>query len=232
MLNRQKITLLLSFFVLFLFIAELYAGKGERLWTYKSGNANFDASAAVGDVDRDGYPDIVVVSLTGDVIALDGLGHEIWKTDLDEKITIASYHGGCNGSFRIGSAGVNTLGEHHCLDGLTGKTVWQNNSLGAIKWACMTIVATDIDQDGDIEILAADMEGTLLCLDGNGKKQWQYHESEGIGSAPAVGDLDGDGEIRNLHCFRSVTFDLSESQRKGAVAIQTTGRCPFFRTKK
>ena len=194
MLNRQKITLLLSFFVLFLFIAELYAGKGERLWTYKSGNANFDASAAVGDVDRDGYPDIVVVSLTGDVIALDGHGHEIWKTDLDEKITIAPTMVDVTGHSGLEVLVLTHSGNIHCLDGLTGKTVWQNNSLGAIKWACMTIVATDIDQDGDIEILAADMEGTLLCLDGNGKKQWQYHESEGIGSAPAVGDLDGDGK--------------------------------------
>ena len=37
----------------------------------------------------------------------------------------------------------------------------------------MTIIAADINRNGSNEILAADHEGTLVCLDGNDKKIWE-----------------------------------------------------------
>jgi len=80
-----------------------------------------------------------------------------------------------------------------CLEGLTGDVVWESTELGEVKWAAMTVIVADLDQDGSLEILAGDMAGKLVCLTRNGETVWTYEESEGIGSAPAVGDLDTDG---------------------------------------
>jgi len=179
--------------VLGIFTSELYAQKGEVLWNYKMTGKNIDASAAIGDIDNDGYQDIVVVTTTGIIIALDGYGREIWKTDLDDKVSIAPTIMDVTGNSGLEVLVLTQSGKIHCLDGLTGKPIWKNSTLGEIKWASMNIVTMDINGNGNIEIIAADIAGTLLCLDGNGKNIWEYKEPEGIYSAPAVDDLDGDG---------------------------------------
>ena len=51
----------------------------ERLWTYSTPAGFLDSSPAIGDVDRDGSPDIVVTSTAGLVFALDAQGHVIWQ---------------------------------------------------------------------------------------------------------------------------------------------------------
>ncbi len=182
-----------SLLVLIFFATTLYANKGETLWIYKMAGKNIDASAAIGDIDRDGYLDIVVVTTTGIVIALDGYGREIWKTELEDIVSIAPTLVDVTGDSGLEILVLTQSGTIHCLDGLTGEPVWKNSTLGEIKWASMNIITTDINGNGNIEIITGDIAGTLLCLDGNGKKIWAYNESEGIGSAPAVGDLDGDG---------------------------------------
>ncbi len=195
MMNRKILkTIIMLFLVSFLFTIKIFAGNVDCIWTYKSPDINFDASAAIGDVDRDGNLDIVVASLTGDVIALDGYGREIWKTVMGKRITIAPTLVDVTGDTGLEVLVLTHEGRLCCLNSLTGELVWENNMLSTIKWACMTVVASDLDQDGKIEIITADEKGTLLCLDGNGQVIWKYVESEGIGAAPAVGDIDSDGK--------------------------------------
>ncbi len=179
--------------MLILFVTGLYANHVERFWSYKLAGNNIDASVAIGDLDRDGFSDIVAASTAGMVIALDGYGREIWKIGMEEKISIAPTVMDVTGDSGLEVLVLTQSGKIHCLEGMTGDLIWENSSLGKIKWASMTIVTADINQDGSIEIISGDSEGKLLCLNGNGKKIWEYNESEGIGSAPAVGDLDGDG---------------------------------------
>jgi outer membrane protein assembly factor BamB len=181
------------FFILIIFTTVLHAQKGERLWSYKIPNNNIDASAAIGDVDRDGYLDIVVGSTIGKVIALDNNGRKIWDTDIKDQISIAPTLMNVTGDPGLEVLILTLSGKIFCLDGLTGRILWEESTLGKIKWASMTVIAADINGDGNNEIIAGDEKGKLVCLDGNGKKLWEYNEAEGIGSAPAVGDLDGDG---------------------------------------
>lgn len=196
-MRSDKIIILVkkSLLLLILLTAILFANKGEKLWSLKMAGRNIDASAAIGDVDRDGYPDIVVGSTMGEVVALDGYSRIIWETDLDDQISIAPTLMDVTGDPGLEILVLTLSGKIFCLDGLTGTTLWKDSTLGTIKWASMTIITADINSDGSKEILTADEEGKLICLDGNGNKLWEYNEPEGIGSAPAVGDLDGDGNL-------------------------------------
>jgi outer membrane protein assembly factor BamB len=190
--HRKSILLNQFLLMLILFSTTLFA-QGEKLWSLKMAGQNIDASAAIGDVDRDGHLDIVVGSTIGNVIALDGYGREIWRVDLKDPISIAPTVADVTGDPGLEVLVLTMSGEIYCLDGLTADLLWQDHTLGKIKWASMTVIAADINSDGKKEIIAADEEGTLVCLAGDGKKVWQYNEMEGIGSAPAVGDIDGDG---------------------------------------
>ncbi len=195
-MKSQKIIILINqiLIMLILLTATLFANKGEKLWSLKMAGRNIDASAAIGDVDRDGYPDIVVGSTMGEVVALDGYGRIIWETDLKDKLSIAPTLMDVTGDHGLEALVLTLSGKIFCLDGLTGTTLWEDSTLGKIKWASMTIITADINSDGNNEVITADEEGKLICLDGNGNKLWVYNEPEGIGSAPAVGDLDGDGQ--------------------------------------
>ena len=187
LINRS---LLISVFL----TSALFASNGQKLWSLKMAGRNIDASAAIGDVDRDGYPDIVVGSIMGEVVALDGYSHIIWETDLKDKISIAPTLMDVTGDSGLEVLALTLSGKIFCLDGLTGTTLWEDSTLGIVKWASMTVIVADVDGNGENEIIAGDKEGKLICLDGNGKKLWEYNEHEGIGSAPAVGDIDGDGK--------------------------------------
>ena len=194
-MRSHKIILLMNQTLLLLILLNvtLSANNGKKLWSLKMAGRNIDASAAIGDVDRDGFSDIVVGSTMGEVVALDGKGRNIWNTDLKDQISIAPTLMDVMDNPGLEVLVLTSSGKIFCLDGLTGTTLWEDSTLGRIKWASMTIIASDINSDGKNEIIAGDEEGTLVCIDGTGKKLWMYAEPEGIGSAPAVGDLDGDG---------------------------------------
>ena len=193
--KRKFVSIKLKFLLLILFATTLFGNEAEKLWSLKMAGKNIDASAAIGDVDRDGYPDIVVGSTMGKVIALDGYGRKIWESDLDDQISIAPTLMDVMGDPGLEVLVLTLSGKIFCLDGLSGTPLWKDSRLGKIKWASMTVVVADINRDGNSEIIAGDEEGKLVCLDGNGERIWEYNESEGIGSAPAVGDLDGDGML-------------------------------------
>ena len=125
--------------VLILFATTIFGNKAEKLWSLKMAGKNIDASTAIGDVDRDGYLDIVVGSTMGKVIALDGYGREIWGIDLEDPISITPTLMNVMGDNGLEVLVLTQSGIINCLDGLTGKLLWKNNQLGEIKWASMTI---------------------------------------------------------------------------------------------
>lgn len=193
--KRKIVSINQMLLLLILFATTLFGNQVEKLWSLKMAGKNIDASAAIGDVDRDGHLDIVVGSTMGAVIALDSYGRKIWETDLKDQISIAPTLMDVTGDPGLEVLVLTLSGKIFCLDGLTGTKLWKDSTLDKIKWASMTVVVADINRDGKNEIIAGDEKGKLVCLNGSGKKIWEYNESEGIGSAPAVGDLAGDGML-------------------------------------
>ena len=100
-----------------------------------------DSSVAIGDVDRDGSPDIVVTGTVGPVIALDGNGRLIWRVDLEEVISIAPTLADVTGDPGLEVLVLTEPGRLVCLEGLTGDVAWEYAFPGEVKWGSMTIIA-------------------------------------------------------------------------------------------
>ena len=55
------------------------------------------------------------------------------------------------------------------------------------------MVAADINDDGFVELLAADTRGSIAAFTWKGKEIWEHHIRSLIAQGPTVGDVDGDG---------------------------------------
>ena len=85
---------------------------------------------------------------------------------------------------------VATLSGTYALDGNTGTVVWSNTSV--VSDAAVAIA--DVDNDGEIEVIVADIWGSVYALRGtNGSVKWVVSTGYSYGSAPAVEDVNGDG---------------------------------------
>ena len=90
--------------VVFLALALLAAGfnasGAEIVWRYPVPSGHPDGSPALGDVDGDGACDVVFTTTVGSVIALDGEGFQLWRSDVGQPFsvgpTIANVTGGAS----------------------------------------------------------------------------------------------------------------------------------------
>lgn len=55
------------------------------------------------------------------------------------------------------------------------------------------VVAGDINDDGKIEIVGADVRGNVAAFTGDGKELWTVHLKSIVAQGPTIGDVDGDG---------------------------------------
>jgi len=187
------------------------AANREKLWVYETTGGYLDSSPAIVDLDGDGSLDIAMTSIAGPVFALDAFGCDIWRTDLKERISIAPTAADVTGDPGPELLVLAQSGRLYCLEGRTGDIAWLYDVIAGakldtvteytkryspnegIKHGGTTIVAADINADGLVEVITNTLEGTVVCLNGNGDALWTYEAGERLPCAPAVGDLDGDG---------------------------------------
>ncbi|KAH9611995.1 hypothetical protein KSS87_021336 [Heliosperma pusillum] len=55
------------------------------------------------------------------------------------------------------------------------------------------VVAADINDDGKIELVTADVHGNIAAWTAQGKEIWETHVKSRVPQGPSVGDVDGDG---------------------------------------
>lgn len=81
----------------------------------------------------------------------------------------------------------------YILDAVTGNTLegWPLQ-LGDIQGQ---VAVADIDGDGVLEIVAADLRGSVAAFRPNGQEVWERHLGSAISAAPTLGDVDGDGQL-------------------------------------
>jgi len=156
-------------------------------------------SAAVADIDGDGYPEIVFGTYFHD--------EHIYALNAEDGSVLWSYDtGGCNDA-SVAIADVDQDGVLevitcasspcmvYCFAGATGAVEWSRYTGHCID---SPPAVADVDGDEKPEVLVGAFEGYVFCLAGeSGSVQWQKNlgTNSYIESCPTVLDCDGDGAL-------------------------------------
>ena len=175
-------------------------GRGEVTgpqlkWRFGTRGA-VEPSPAVGDIDGDGKPEIVIGSFDGAVYAVpsDSGGQSVirtpkWSYQTEKLIWSSPAVDVPDGDGRpevvVGSDDKNV----YVLDGATGQAKWIFPTLARVR-SSPTLV--DLNGDGTLEILIGSNQ--IYALDARRKQRlWAYPLQTTTFSSAAVGDIDGDG---------------------------------------
>ena len=181
---------------------EHYSGQraDQILWWYQLDAPSF-GSSAVGDIDEDGFLEIVFGTYFNDehIYALNGEdGSLLWSYDT----------GGCNDASPV-IADVDLDGHLevvipasspsmvYCFNGMTGAVEW-SRSTGASNCIDSPPAVADVDNDDKPELLLGTFYGNVFCLNGeDGSIRWQKNlgSNSYIQSDPAILDVNEDGQL-------------------------------------
>ncbi len=218
--KTRWLLLLVAFAVLIPgFSSNLFAA--DVLWRFNPAAGYVDTSPAVGDLDGDGVQDLVLCTTEGRVLALDANGHIKWATDLQQPISNPPTLAGQPLRIYI----MTNPGNIFCLDPKNGAKLWTYRMPSSFQWGMAALAAADMTGNGQVELIAADHLGHLVCLKKNGTPLWKTTYRSGFNTAPAVADLNGDDlpEIllgatkQPLVCFSNRGKRLWQIKGTGAV---------------
>ncbi|TGE29660.1 beta strand repeat-containing protein [Hymenobacter metallicola] len=187
---------------------------------------------AVGDVDGDGDLDILANSYDAGIVSVRlNNGSGSFTAGSSEVTTGAA--GGCVILADLDGDGDLDLATANYINGAGNSlSVRFNNGLGTFSGgseisvgnAPLQVVAGDIDNDGDLDLLSANVVGNSVSVRlNNGSGSFTNGQTLAVGSSPlsvALGDLDGNGTLdllatsagaNNLSEFRNIggTFGLT-----------------------
>ena len=162
-------------------------------------NVHCTGNPAVGDIDNDGWPEIVAVSNNQQetLLAIDNDGTLMWESDPNPFGT------GGGGPWKSGGVALHDMDRdgnyevlyNHTMWDNTGTLLWgQNDPSGSQTWLQAT-TAADLDDDGDLELITAfsahDFDDAW-----NDTTLWDLQQSGDLTpfSIPQVANFDGDSD--------------------------------------
>jgi outer membrane protein assembly factor BamB len=184
-------------------IVYCFDAKGKERWRYtmtplrdQKEAPTCPAPLAVGDLDGDGKPNVIVPASDGSLRCLDNQGRELWRAiETDEPCRTGPVIGDLDGD---GAAEILTVLDArtlYCLRGLDGQELWR---FPAGDRVFTSVALGDINGDGKAEVVFGDYGERLYCLSNEGKLLWQWNAYGKIKTAPVLADVDGDGRIEVL----------------------------------
>jgi outer membrane protein assembly factor BamB len=172
----------------------------EIMWWYDLDAPSF-GSAALDDLDGDGYPELVFGTYFNDetihcLNAEDGSPHWSYFTDgcNDASPVIADVD--LDGALEVivpGSSPCST----YCFDGATGELEWKAGT-GYGNCIDSPPAVADLDNDSLPEVVHGTFNGWIFCFNGeDGSQVWacSTNSSAAIQTCPNVLDLDDDGDL-------------------------------------
>lgn len=157
-------------------------------------------SAAIGDIDKDGKPEIVFGTYFGD--------EHIYALNADSGTVLWQYNtGGCNdASPAIADVDLDDTLEVilpasspcrvYCFNGVTGAVEWSIST--SPNYIDSPPAIADLDNDGQPEIVFGTFYGYVYCLNGeDGSQCWRASlgTNSYIQSDPGILDVDQDGQL-------------------------------------
>lgn len=167
----------------------------QKAWEYPTRGV-VAAAPSLGDLNGDGYINVVAVDMAGTIYALDGRqGGLVWNSVFQSgggPIQVSPLLADINeqdGELDV-AVGTSTKGVL-TIDGGTMRTIWIGQVGSAVT---APLAAADINKDGTNDLFSGTAEGLLFCLDGRqGGPIWRLNTGAAIESGPVVVDLNGDG---------------------------------------
>jgi outer membrane protein assembly factor BamB len=183
-------------------VAAFSAG-GEPLWTCATGaqGMKLDVTCPIGaaDIDGDGKVEVFAVDKWGP-LCLNADGALRWSVQTGDEFASAPIIADADGDgapeLYCSSRNGNAV---HRFDALTGAHVWAFTTVGgADVYPGSSMAVGDIDGGGGEEIVAADNDGHVYCIDPDGNERWRFVTEKPTHAAVTLGDVDGDREVEVL----------------------------------
>jgi hypothetical protein len=181
---------------------------GTLYWSSAIGKI-YESSPAVADLDDDGSLEIVIGSIDG-LYALNHDGTLLWSNDIKygSSPAIGDVDGDGDLEIAVGTSGLAPDNKVYVLES-DGTVMWskQLRAEGMAEYrekVGSSPAIGDIDGDGSVEIIVATIAnygsgGYIYAWDNAGELAWSAlvggTSFDIMGSSPAIGDIDGDGDI-------------------------------------
>ncbi len=163
-------------------VRALDGSNGDELWAGTNSGIQITGGAACGDIDNDGYVEIVGAT-SGGVVVYDHEGNEEWSTSscsgaMDGTSDSPSIHD-------IDADGTPEVIIGSCIMDNSGSVLGKGNKgWGSSSNVGSAGVTADFDLDGELEVVAGN-----AAYDIDGNSVWTNSESDGY---PAIGNFDSD----------------------------------------
>jgi len=166
----------------------------QKMWEQPT-LAAVTASPSLGDVNGDGYMDLVTADMSGRVYAMDTRqGGAIWNSTLNTEggallcSPLLADINKSDGEFDVIMA-TSTQGIW-AVDGATKRRIWRGTLDSAVP------STPTVNGDGTSDIFVGTKKGSLLCFDGRqGGVVWNVPLGATLQSSPRFGDLNRDGHM-------------------------------------
>lgn len=177
---------------------------GALLWRF-FGDKFRVGMIAVGDTDGDGETEIVYGTDNGHVYCLSGDGRVEWRYDELAPYgrsgpNIADLDGDGKAEVLITRSNVGNATCLIAIDGATGAFLWRTDD---VMQGYVSNAVVDFEGDGQFEVLHCDKGNHIYCENADGSRRWTAElDGRGIFWAPAVADVDSDGQLEVISPMR------------------------------
>jgi outer membrane protein assembly factor BamB len=163
----------------------------EKLFVDKDSVRVVCSNPVVADINDDGYPEVLIGSLSGKLYAVSHAGKKLWD-----------FRAGASINSTCCVADIDGDGKKEVVFGCSDHKLYALDCSGIKLWQFETgleiesgICVADINKDSMPEIIFGSNDNNVYCLDRSGKLVWKFQTGGSITAAPSLGDIHGDGNL-------------------------------------
>ena len=180
------------------------SASGETLWRF-FGDRFRVGGISVGDFKGNGAPEVVYGTDNGHIYCLTGMGDVVWRFN-----ELAPYGRSGTNIADLNSDGVaevlvtrSNVNNNTCLiaiDGRSGALLWRTRD---VMQGYVSNAIADFNGNGQYCVLHGDKGNNVYADNADGSRRWHAAlNARGMFFAPAVADIDGDGQLETITGMR------------------------------